>query len=69
MLHKQTGFYEINIERNFSFCFFLVYAKKCHALWIKEEKMNSDTRFDWGRIIRNKCIMAGRRLERRLRKK
>ncbi|XP_068759680.1 uncharacterized protein [Montipora capricornis] len=42
----------------------IVYAKKCHALCVKEEKINIDTlRFDWGRPIRNKCIMAGRRLE------
>ncbi|XP_028518626.1 uncharacterized protein LOC114576340 [Exaiptasia diaphana] len=46
----------------------IVYSKKCHLLWVKENKVSSEERFDWGRIIRNKCITARRRLERKLKR-
>lgn len=44
------------------------YTKKCHSLWVKENKVSSEARFDWGRTIRNKCMTAGRQLQRKLKK-
>lgn len=46
---------------------FIVYARKCHSLWLKENKMtNREQTFDWARIIRNRCVTAARRVNRQL---
>ena len=50
------------------FLYILVYAKKCHSLRVKEDKMSKGARCDWGRIIRNKCTTVEGRLKQRLKK-